>query len=138
MNLTIPADDHGQIRVFSVATALSDALRDKSPNSLLVTLGTDALDTDFIDIFDVSALGEMTVADYIKTGYDLRPDAADLAVLQGLHGTVILVMSRAARGAAVKLTLAPGVSHVTTLSDGVSLNPKAAPKSVSAQRLPSS
>lgn len=135
MKLTIPTDDHGKIRVFSISTPMTDALRDKDPATMQELFGTSALDTDFVDTFEVSALGEMTTSDYIQQGYDFKPDAADLVALNGLQGTAALIMSRATEGQDITLKLAPEVSHVTTLGDAASLSPKPAPESVAAKEV---
>ncbi len=122
MSLTIPALEHGQIRVFAVTGPVPAGMLEKTPDALKEALGTDALDPDFVDVFDTMALDEMTVADFLRHGYDLTPDAADLAMLKGLDGIVLLLMSRATKGAEVTLTLGPGVQHVTTLGEQARLS----------------
>ena len=121
MSVTIPADDHGRIRIFQVAPPGPEGLLDKTAPALRAALGTDALNPDFVDVFDTASLGEMGLIDYLSQGYDISPDVADRVLLEGLRGLVILVMSRATGGAEVKLTLAPGVTHVTTCGDGARL-----------------
>ncbi len=122
MTLTIPANDHGRIRVFELPVPLSDTLRDKDPAALMQAFGVAALDPDYVDIFDLSALENMSLAQFVKHGYDIEPDTADLRALDGVSGGVALIMSRASGGHALSLTLAPGLRHVTTLGDKASLN----------------
>ena len=121
MNLTIPANDHGKIRVFSLSSPLPAGLSDKTPDALQAVLGTDQLNPDYIDVVDIAALGDMTLADFLVHGYDMTPDAVDRAALDALSDHAILLMSRATGGAPVTLTLAAGVTHVTTCGDDAQL-----------------
>lgn len=122
MTLTIPALDHGKIRVFSVTSAGHDDLLEKTPPALQAAFGTADLDPDFIDVFDVESLDGMTVSAFIEQGYDLKPDPADATMLRGLRGIVVLIMSRATGEAETNLSLASGISHVTTLGEGAKLS----------------
>ncbi len=121
MSLEIPALDHGQIRVFAITGPVPPGLMEKNPPALKSILGVADLDTDFIDVFDTQSLGDMTFADFLRNGYDLTPDPADLAMMQGLEGTILLLLSRATGGKATTLTLGAGVQHVTTIGDSVRL-----------------
>ncbi len=114
MTLTIPVNDHGQIRVFEMRDALADAAKRKTPQGLADLLGTDALDPDFIDIVNIDDLGTMRLTDYIAQGYDMETSAQDVAAVNAITGHAILIMSRAARGQEVTLKPASGVRHVTT------------------------
>lgn len=115
--LTIPALDHGQIRVFEMAPPAPQSLLDKTPAALETFFGTSGLNSDFIDIFEVQNLGEMGLIDYLRTGYDLTADVVDDAALKGVNGVVILMMSRATGGEAVTLKVAPEIQHITTLGE---------------------
>ena len=117
MTLIVPDSDHGKIRVFSVAAPLA-GLNDRSVEALVGTFGNAPLSPDFVDVVDLDVLGEMTLLDYIAEGYDIEPDAADIAVLSELTGTVVLIMSRAHEGMEITFALADGVRHVTTLGRG--------------------
>lgn len=117
MSLTIPDTDHGKIRVFSVSDPVA-GLRDTELEALVATFGNAPLNPDFVDVIDVDAMGEMTLLDYLAEGYDIEPDAADVAALSALAGVVVLIMSRAHEGAEITLSLADGVRHVTTLGRG--------------------
>ena len=113
--LTIPANDHGQIRIFATDTHAS-------VTGLSAMFGTD-LDPTYVDIVKIADLGDMILTDYIAQGYDLTPDAADKAAVNAVTGTAILVLSRATEGREVTLTLAPGLRHVTTYSPDTRLEP---------------
>lgn len=117
MTLTIPANDHGQIRIFSVPTPAPAGLEEKAPAALQALFGTDTLDVDFVDVVDTRQLAGLSLLDYLHQGYDIPPDAADDQALRDLRGIVVLIMSRATREEETTLTLAPGVSHVTTTGD---------------------
>ncbi len=133
MTLTIPALDHGQVRVFAVTGPVPVGIHEKTPEALAEVLGAEGLDPDFIDVFDTNALGDMTVVDFLSRGYDLTPDVADLAMLKGLEGVVLLLMSRATNGAETTLQLGRGVNHVTTLGDQAILGAPQPLKSAASQ-----
>ncbi|SEM69366.1 hypothetical protein SAMN04488003_103145 [Loktanella fryxellensis] len=125
--LTIPATDHGLIRLFKVTPPAPAELEERTPAALTALFGTDALDATYVDVVDTTQLAGLTLLDYLHQGYDIpAQDAADPAI-RNLRGLVVIVMSRAARGQAVTLTLAPGVTHVTTTGDPARLRAPAAP-----------
>ena len=117
MTLTIPATDHGLIRIFKVTGTPPAGLDEKTPAALQALLGTDTLDPDFVDVVDTRELAGLTLLDYLHQGYDIPDDALADPAIRDLRGLVVLVMSRATRGQDVTLTLAPQVSHVTTTGD---------------------
>lgn len=122
MTLTIPANDHGQIRVFAVSGDLPAG----EPEEVIAALfGTDALDPTYVDIISKGDLGVMALTDYIRQGYDMSPDDHDAAAVDGIEGHVVLILSRAAQGAEVTLTPAPNVQHVTTYIPPAQMTPVA-------------
>ncbi|MFZ3582195.1 hypothetical protein ACOI1H_08510 [Loktanella sp. DJP18] len=127
MTLTIPATDHGLIRIFKVTGPAPEGLDTRAPQAMQALFGTDALDPDFVDVVDTRELSGLSLLDYLHQGYDIPDDALADPALRDLRGLVVLIMSRAARGQDVTLTLAPQVSHVTTTGDPVRLNAPAAP-----------
>ncbi|MBS1301013.1 hypothetical protein [Loktanella sp. SALINAS62] len=127
MTLTIPADDYGQIRIFSVPPPASEALLNSDPDAVAQALGTDALNLDFVDVVDTENLAGLSLLDYLHQGYDVPADLADDAALRDLRGPVILVMSRATSGAAVTLHPAAGVRHVTTIGQPARLQAPLSP-----------
>lgn len=112
MSLEIPANDFGQIRLFQTDTALDT---DTTPETLEALFGTDALDPRYVDIIKIEDLTSMLLSDYIMQGYDLTPGEHDIPALNGIEGYAILVLSSAAQGQAVTLTLADHVHHITTV-----------------------
>lgn len=114
MTLEIPANDFGQIRVFEARQGLSQNAINKTPEGLLQLLGTDALDPTYIDIIKIADLSSMSLTDYIAQGYDMEAEEYDIPAVNGIEGYAVLVMSSAAGGAAVTLTPAPELRHVTT------------------------
>ena len=127
MPLTIPATDHGQIRIFSVSPPVPQALLDAEPEAIAQALGTNRLNRDFVDVIDTRNLAGLSLLDYLQQGYDIPADAADDAALRGLTGPVILVMSRASGGEEVTLTPATGVRHITTVGDPARLRAPESP-----------
>jgi len=113
--LTIPADDHGQIRVFATDADLPAEVIEKTAHGLKTLFAAD-LNRDYIDIVRIIDLGDMTLSAYIAEGYDMAPDLVDKAAVDAITGYAILVLSRATGGIAARLTPSAGVSHVTTYS----------------------
>ena len=122
MILTIPANDHGKMRVFVVAKPPPDGLVAKTPAGFAATFGAAGLNPDYVDVINLDDLGDMTLPDYITRGYEFSLDDVDLAALSSVTGLVVLVMSRAFSGVALTLTLAPGVTHVTTCGEAVKMS----------------
>ncbi|WP_342068967.1 hypothetical protein [Yoonia algicola] len=115
MKIEIPADDFGQIRVFATDITLSPEVIEKTPRGLEHLFDAD-LNPDYIDIVRVSDLDGMALSTYIATGYDMAADLVDKAAVDAITGYAILVLSRATGGIETTLTLAEGVTHVTTYS----------------------
>ena len=131
--LTIPANDHGKIRVFSLPAPLPAGLAEKTDTAMLAAFGTTELNTDFVDIVDMSALGGMTLAQFLSQGYDITPDEVDATALARINGNAALIMSRATGGTPVALALRPGVEHVTTCGDAARLTAPAPLRSEASQ-----
>ncbi|RYH01399.1 hypothetical protein EU805_14170 [Salipiger sp. IMCC34102] len=121
MTLTIPANDHGQIRIFSLTPPVAQSLMEAEPQAVHRALGAKDLNMDFVDVVDTRNLAGLSLLDYLHQGYDVPADAADNAALRGIDGPVILVMSRATSGREVTLTPVQGVRHVTTVGEPVRL-----------------
>lgn len=127
MTLAIPATDHGLIRIFKVTGPAPAGLEEKTPAALQAIFGTDTLDPDFVDVVDTRNLAGLSLLDYLHQGYDIPDEALADPAIRDLRGLVVLVMSRAARGQDVTLTLAPQVSHVTTTGEPARLRAPAPP-----------
>ena len=132
MSLTIPAHDHGQLRIFALDMVPPPPLKDKTPDGLAGAFGV-LLNTDYVDVVDTAALGDMTLIDYIRQGYDFEVDVADKAALSVLSGWIVIVMSRATDGAETTLDLSPGIRHVTTIGTPMTLRPTSSLESESAK-----
>lgn len=115
MKLTIPATDHGQLRVFALPTAAAPDIIAKTPQGLAHLFGAD-LNPAFVDVVSIDDLGDMRLSQYIAEGYDLAPDLADKPAVDAITGYAILVLSTATGGRDTTLTLAPDLRHVTTYS----------------------
>ncbi|MEO1638012.1 MAG: hypothetical protein AAFU41_02035 [Pseudomonadota bacterium] len=122
MALTIPANDFGQIRVFATEGTMTPDMLAKTPEGLQALLGA-ALNPDFVDIVKISDLGEMRLSDYIAEGYDMTPDPVDKAAVDAIAGTAVLILSRATGGQEVTLSLADGLTHVTTYAPFAKISP---------------
>lgn len=120
MTLTIPANDHGQLRVFATDMDLPADAAGKTPQGLAQLFGAD-LNPDFVDIVRIDDLDGMQLSAYIDQGYDMAPDLVDKAAVDTITGTAILVLSRATNAVETKLTLAEGLRHVTTYSPAVQI-----------------
>lgn len=122
MNLTIPANDFGHIRVFATDLPLPLEVIEKTPDGIAGILGA-TVDVTFVDVVKIDDLGDMRLSDYIKTGYDMSPDAVDKVAVNAITGTAILLLSRATTGRDLTLTLPPGLRHVTTYSPTLRMAP---------------
>jgi hypothetical protein len=117
MTLQIAANDHGAIYVFAVAGAASDALARKQDDALIAVFGPVVLNTDFVDVITPDMLGEMSLSQLISQGYDMDMSDAEQVLLDGLQGTIVLVMSAATGGDRMTLTLPAHVRHAATLRE---------------------
>jgi hypothetical protein len=120
--LTIPTNDHGQIRVFATDAQLTIDVLEKTPRGFDILFQAD-LNGDFVDIVRISDLADMTLSHYIAEGYDMAPDLVDKAAVDAITGFAILVLSRATGEIETTLTLAEGLRHVTTYSPVVKITP---------------
>lgn len=114
MTISIPRNEHGQIRVFEAKIDLSDQILNKTTEGLQQLFGTDQLDGNYVDIVKIKDLSSMQLADYILQGYDMATEPYDIPAVNGIEGYAILVMSAASRDRPVTLTPAPWLRHVTT------------------------
>ncbi len=109
--ITIPAGEKGAVRVFSLSLPVEEAaglIAPKAEDALSPTthptaeaaarlLGTDALDTAFIELFRVKDLEGVGLADYLTLGIGIPDDdiAPDRPKLDALDGYVIVLLSAA-------------------------------------------
>ena len=114
MTIRIPANDFGHIRIFKAPEMLSQDALDKTPEGLAELFGTTTLDPTYIDIVSIVDLSSMSLADYIKQGYDVEIAEYDIQAVNGIEGYAILILSSASDGKIVTLRPNPDVHHVTT------------------------
>jgi hypothetical protein len=122
MTLTIPADDHGQIRVFATDADLPAEVIEKTPRGLEYLFEAE-LNPDFVDIVRITDLGGMALSAYIAEGYDMAPDLVDKAAVDAITGFAVLVLSRATGEVETTLIPAGGLRHVTTYSPVAKITP---------------
>ncbi|MFA8441045.1 hypothetical protein [Yoonia sp.] len=122
MTLTIPADDHGQIRVFATDADLPTDVIEKTPRGMEYLFEAE-LNPDFVDIVRIADLGGMALSAYIAEGYDMAPDLVDKAAVDAITGYAVLVLSRATGEVETTLTPAGGLRHVTTYSPVAKITP---------------
>ena len=116
--ITVPANDHGAIYVIELNRPAPAGLEDKTDAAIIETFGPVVLNTDYVDVITPGRLGDdMRLVDLIRGGYDMPVSPADEAALEGLMGTVILVMSAAFGGNAMTIDLPADVRLVTTLRE---------------------
>ncbi|MEM9578502.1 MAG: hypothetical protein AAF999_16000 [Pseudomonadota bacterium] len=114
MKIEIPANESGVVRVFSLSMSEEEARAfqansDSNGGSTLqeLALGAIALNDAFVEVFPLTDLGDMALADYLLQGPGVEPPMIepDRRKLSALEGWVMVVYSRAFKGAAQ--TLAP-------------------------------
>ena len=120
MTIDIPANDHGQIRVFATDQPLPQGVIDRDADALALLFGAE-VDPTYVDVVRIADLNGMALTRYIAEGYDLPADPFGAGALDAATGTVLLLLSRATEGRAVTLTPAAGLRHVATLSREVEL-----------------
>mgnify|MGYP001803584583 CR=1 FL=1 len=98
MPLDIPKHELGVTRVFALSMTSQEAshLRDDVVTQAKA-LGAAPVNTNGIEVFPLSDLGDMGLAGYLREGVDANPDdlARDKAKLAALDGWVMLVHSTA-------------------------------------------
>ncbi|MCX7558783.1 hypothetical protein OS190_04335 [Sulfitobacter sp. F26204] len=105
--IDIPTGEIGTTRVFSLSMppAQARALRN-SPQAQSAILGVESLNTDGVEVFPLTDLGDIGLTGYLREGTDAREDdiKRDGGKLAALDGWVMLVHSVAFGGAGGSLT----------------------------------
>jgi hypothetical protein len=117
-SLFVPAHDRLGVRVFTAALPPEEMQRDKA-SLVLKLLGDPDLDPAYVELFDVADLSDIGLAGFLSEGLGV-PDVAleaDRALLQGLKGPVLVLLSKALHGRAVTLTLDPRLSLIGTYAE---------------------
>lgn len=117
MTLTIPAHDRDGVHVFTAQLTPDDLQRDKARLAAEL-LGDPDLDPAFIEIFDVSDLGDVGLSGYLTDGLGVPETAIpDPARLDALKGPVLILLSKALHGRAVTLTPDPRLTLIGTYAE---------------------
>ncbi len=147
MKLDIPANESGVVRVFSLSMSeeQAQALKansDGNGGSSLqeLALGAASLNPAHVEVFPLSDLGDMALADYLLQGPGVQPAMVepDRFKLSALEGWVLVVYSSAFKGFAQSLNPSAQLTLVGTYAqEGVDLSapldlstPSALPKEV--------
>lgn len=127
----IAAAEHGVVRIFAVdlpadAVAAFTRTTDDAKDGhwpLREALGATILNAEFIEVFDVGDLEGVGLAGYVEEGLGM-PSAAvlpDRALLDGVTGTVLIVLSAAFGGAEQTLTPRAPLRWIATYQDDVEI-----------------
>ena len=127
MSLEIPANETGIVRVFALSTGEEQARALKANTSegtegthasslQQLALGSMALNDNHVEVFPVSDLGDMALADYLIEGAGVTPQnaEADRFKLSSLDGWVMVVYSSAFRGVKQRLNPSSQLTLVGT------------------------
>jgi len=118
-NITVPENEYGKLRVFSLSMPdeAAQALRDNvDPFSQAHALGVEPLDAAHIEVFRVSDLGEIGLYGYLREGVDVEEASLtrDAAKLAAVDGWVMLVHSPAFGGREVSMNTRPELTLIGT------------------------
>lgn len=111
MILSIPANDHARLYVFDLSGPVPPV-----PSALAILLGHEGLDLDFVDIVPMADIAEKGLEWYLRSGYEVEPNATELIALSTIGSHMLIVMSRAFGGDPAEIALPDGIRHVTTLT----------------------
>ncbi len=116
--MTIPQNEFGQVRLFALDLSPEDArsFADGAVIRLPEALETAPLDMTYAQVFDAADLAGVGLTDYLIEGQGVDPDAigADRPRLDGLTGGLVIVTSRAFKGAARQLRVHPPLRWIGT------------------------
>lgn len=117
--LTIDANERGQLRVFALSDPLAAQIGNSgSLDALRLALGVDALAPEDVQIVQIRDLNELGLSGLLKEGYDVALSAEQAARMDALEGTVALIRSPAFGSTSVTLRRTSEAKLVTTLSEG--------------------
>ena len=115
--LTIPADERGLLRLFSLDMPAEQARFLSEPGAAAQMLGVDDLDPAQTDIIALDDLADIGLSQYLIDGFSIPPDQIDIPTLTALSGHVMLVRSRAFRNRATTVTPAPQLTLIATFTE---------------------
>lgn len=128
MKMTVPASEHGVIRLFAIdlepaeVPSFQDPVYDGPDDvvwPLKTALGAKFLDQDFVEVFDVADLGELGLRGYLTQGVGIAQTEVDAhhVALAAAKGHLFLVTSAAFGGFESALTIQPPLRHIATLNE---------------------
>lgn len=117
--LTIPAGEHGRVRVFALDMPPEQAEFLREPGAADQVLGAEGLDPAHIDIIRIADLEDLGLAGYLTEGCgipedQIDPDRTRLAALQGY---AMVLRSRAFAGRAATLAPAPELTLIASYTE---------------------
>ena len=120
--LTIPAAEHGQIRLFAVnrpVDAMARTLQDNDKAAVISDLLGFAVPSGTAELFAVSDLTGVGLPRYLTDGYTVTEAQinADRARLDALEGYVLLLFSSAFDGAETTLRIGPDLTLIGTYGE---------------------
>ncbi len=126
--ITIPAHEHGIVRVFALSMSEDEAKALRSDNGAQkAMLGASSLNSDFVEVFPMSDIAEIGLSQYLEQGNGIDPAqlAPDRAKLAALDGWVMIIYSNAFGGSAQTLAPHNTLTLIGTYAEpGVDWSPK--------------
>ncbi|MBT5001290.1 MAG: hypothetical protein HN551_07945 [Tateyamaria sp.] len=118
IRITIPAEETGVLRVFSLSMNNQDAKQLKSSSTAIFkALGTN-LDCNQVEILALADLGDIGLVGYLSEGCAIPSDQLDpdIIKLNSLSGWVLIIFSNAFKSAATTLKPAANLNLIGTYS----------------------
>lgn len=117
---TVPAGEHGVVRVFVLGYRVSMELAHfDAVDRLAQELGVESLQADDVQIVDLSAVRDMGLSAFLMEAYGVSEEelAPQKTMLDGLSGHVAVLRSGAFGGAEVNLTTKEEARLIATLHE---------------------
>jgi hypothetical protein len=120
--MKISNTESGIVRLFTVDLPPEEIAKFTTRNGrwpLAEALGADALDPEYIDVFDVSDLQGLGLSTYLTDGHGIPAGQLDpmRARLEALQGTVMVITSRAFSGQAQTITPRAPLNLIASFSE---------------------
>ncbi|MCR9124517.1 MAG: hypothetical protein NXH82_00175 [Rhodobacteraceae bacterium] len=132
---TVAANETGVVRVFEINADESVARAMREGDVPLETvLGVPHVDAEQVEIFPIRDLEGVGLVSYLIDGQGIAPETMgrDRAALEAIEGHVMVVLSRAFKGAATRIVPAPDLGFVAAFrEDRPGFVPEAIPSAAS-------
>lgn len=114
--LEIPIGERGRIRVFSLSMDREAAETLKGNSAALEQVFQTEIDIEYVEVFDLADLGDMSFVDYLVEGPGIEASAlaAERVTLDALEGWVMVVYSGAFEDTAGPITPDPALRLLGT------------------------